>query len=386
MRVVLSGFYGFENIGDEAILESIVDNLRSRFPDIDITVFSFSPEETAKIHNVKSLYRGWRRETFKKIQVLKKADLLISGGGGLLQDAYSTKIISGPIPYYSLIVLLAKLWRTKVMFFSQGIGPVTSPYGKQLVKRIANKVDLITVRDAESKQLLDKLGVNKPDIIVTADIVFAFQTKETNTSRLDKLLPSNKGPFVAVSVRPWFDQEDYLKRIADTLDLLITTKHITPVFIPMEGVHDYNTALKVAGQMTHHQQCILITPGLNSNDMIQLLKRCQFTIGMRLHSLIFSILAAIPYIGIVYDPKVESLMKMSDMNEFSIPMNSINPVEMAKLSTKFLENREKYTPQIAMKRDQLKKQALKNIDLLEQYFLKESVGEKTRESATYDHI
>jgi len=108
MKVVLSGFYGFGNMGDEAILQSIIDNLRLRWPDIEITVFSFSPEETGQKHSVQSLYRGWRRETIKKIRALREADVLISGGGGLLQDAYATGIISGPLPYYLLIVL----WRS----------------------------------------------------------------------------------------------------------------------------------------------------------------------------------------------------------------------------------------------------------------------------------
>lgn len=122
MKVVISGFFGAGNTGDEAILESMIDNLREEIDPINITVFSLCPEETSRKHQVKSIYRGWRRDFLKKIQALREADLLLSGGGGLLQDTYSTKFLFGPLPYYLLIVFLAKLCGTKVMFFPKVSG------------------------------------------------------------------------------------------------------------------------------------------------------------------------------------------------------------------------------------------------------------------------
>ena len=110
------GFYGLGNTGDEAILKSVVDNLRKELDNPQITVFSLSPEQTAKEHNVHAIYRGWRHQNKLKVEALREADLLVSGGGGLLQDAYPTKFLFGPLPYYLLIVLLAKLCGTKVCF------------------------------------------------------------------------------------------------------------------------------------------------------------------------------------------------------------------------------------------------------------------------------
>ena len=100
----------------------------------------------------------------EKVKALRKADLLISGGGGLLQDTYPTRFLFGPLPYYLLIVFLAKLCGTKVMFFSQGIGPVNSTWGKILMKVFANMADFVTVRDQYSKDLLEQLGVHRPEV------------------------------------------------------------------------------------------------------------------------------------------------------------------------------------------------------------------------------
>jgi len=385
MKVVLSGFYGFGNMGDEAILQSIIDNLRLRWPDIEITVFSFSPEETGQKHSVQSLYRGWRRETIKKIRALREADVLISGGGGLLQDAYATGIISGPLPYYLLIVLLAKLCGTPVMFFSQGIGPITSRYGKFLVRKIANKADLITVRDKESKELLRALGVLKPEIIVTADIVFALRTDRAPLPAVSEGPLNRPGKWVAVSVRPWFEQKDYLKQIGRALDLLMETHHVTPVFFPMEGDYDYRAAEEVVRQMKNGNRSVLLKPGYSPEEMIGLLKKCQLTIGMRLHSLIFSCLAEIPYIGIVYDPKVENFLKATDMQAFAIAMNNIQPDRIVERYQYIINHEEEIGERIKQKKSELGREALKNITLLEQYFLTESVGEK-REHTASNHI
>ena len=248
MNIVISGFYGLGNTGDEAILEAIIYNLRHELENPDITVFSLSPEKTAHEHSVHSIYRGWRHDFKAKIKALRKADLLISGGGGLLQDNYPTRFLFGPLPYYLLIVLLAKLCGTKVMFFSQGIGPVNSTWGKILMKGLANLADFVTVRDQYSKDLLIELGVTRPETVVTSDIVFAFHHHK-DTACMDSLPASiqNKDNLVAVSVRPcpWFEEVNHFEQVAQILDELIETRGITPVFVPMEGHHDATVSEKV---------------------------------------------------------------------------------------------------------------------------------------------
>ena len=110
---MISGFYGVGNTGDEAILEAIIVNLRDELKDPDITVFSLSPKKTAREHEVKSIYRGWRHDFKEKVNALRRADLLISGGGGLLQDTYPTRFLFGPLPYYLLIVFVGQAVRDK---------------------------------------------------------------------------------------------------------------------------------------------------------------------------------------------------------------------------------------------------------------------------------
>ena len=167
MRVVLSGYYGFDNAGDEALVTAISNSLRAADATVEITVLSGNPKEPR-----------WHMEFVQLVGLilvltkeLSRADLLISGGGSLLQD------VTGPlsVPYYLGIVVLAKLLKTPVVFYAQGVGPVRRRLSRWLIRLIANRVDLITLRDVESAALLKLIGVYRPPIYVTADPVFSLR-------------------------------------------------------------------------------------------------------------------------------------------------------------------------------------------------------------------
>ncbi|MFD2446723.1 polysaccharide pyruvyl transferase CsaB [Bacillus sp. CGMCC 1.16607] len=369
MKIVISGFYGLGNTGDEAILESIVDNLRDHLDKPDITVFSLSPELTAKDHNVKSVYRGWRHDFKGKVRALKEADLLVSGGGGLLQDTYPTRFIFGPLPYYLLIVFLAKLCGTKVMFFSQGIGPVTSTWGKILMKIFANMADFITVRDQYSKDYLEKLGVTRPKTVVTSDIVFAFK-KKPDTACIDSLNLERRDNLVAVSVRPWFEKIKQFEQVAQILDSWIEERGVTPIFVPMEGHHDDEASEKVLAHMKHADKCQILGTKFTPNQYLNFIGECQMTIGMRLHALIYSTLLGIPHIGLSYDKKVESLLKRSGMWEFSAVLEEMEVDTLTQNGFELLDNRAKYSENIKKNAEGMRKKAVRNVDLLKENFLR----------------
>lgn len=368
MKIVLSGFYGLGNTGDEAILKAIIDNLRLELDNPDITVFSLSPDSTSKEHNVKSVYRGWRHENKEKVKALKSADLLISGGGGLLQDTYPTKFLFGPLPYYLLIVFLAKLCGTKVMFFSQGIGPVTSTWGKILMKVFANLADFVTVRDQYSKDYLHSLGVKRPETVVTADIVFAFQgTKDT--SAYDSLALEGNERLVAVAPRPWFEQEDeYIEKLALTLDQLIEQREVTPVFVPMEPPYDTNVSKRIMDKMQHADKTKLLGDHFTPNQFYQFIGQTDLTIALRLHALIFSALSNVPHIGLSYDRKVESFLKRSGMWEHSFTLEAFSKEDLLQSAIYTLDNATDTKNKMEQNVATLRQEAKRNVELLKEKF------------------
>ena len=164
-RVLLSGYYGFNNAGDEAILCSIIDGLKQTIPSVEIIVLSGNPAETRQLYGVRAI----SRVNYPRLIIeLSRADLLISGGGSLLQDVTG----SLSIPYYLSIVAVAKLMKVPVMVFSQGVGPVQRSFSATLIRRILSGVQSLTVRDRQSAQLLTEIGLPEDSIKLTADPVF----------------------------------------------------------------------------------------------------------------------------------------------------------------------------------------------------------------------
>lgn len=299
MHIVLSGYFGFDNVGDEAILLSIVTSLRKLEPAVELTVLSNNPEHTATTYGVKAVNR-WKIKDISA--VLKRADGLISGGGSLLQDQTSMK----SIPYYCAIMQIAKFHKKPVFVYAQGMGPINQSLSKWLTKFTLNKVNQITLRDEASRQLLTTIGVNKPMSIVP-DPVIGLNAAAFKSSWLD--YQAFEGGYIAVSVRDWPSDVDFKQKIVDGLALLAQAGQRI-VFIPMHDEHDEKASFQLAQMMAEPS---LVAPGnLSIEEKIAIIGHADLLIGMRLHSLIFAAIQTTPFIAISYDPKIDAFADIAN--------------------------------------------------------------------------
>ena len=166
-RIVMSGYYGFSNAGDEAILNAIHRNLMKLPQNLKVKVLISNPEKAKEIYDFDMVDRF---HIFSLLRAIHRCDLLISGGGSLLQDRTSTKSIM----YYLTVMNLAKFMKKKVMLYANGIGPVIKPANRRRVCAAVSRADLITLRDENSVEELRSMGVDRDDMYVTADPVFTF--------------------------------------------------------------------------------------------------------------------------------------------------------------------------------------------------------------------
>src|SRR5690606_24973945 len=121
---------------------------------LQLGVLSNQPEKTSTTFGI-AAYNRWKiTEVIKRI---KEYDLLLMGGGSLLQDATSPRSVL----YYLGIVLTAKLCQKPVVFYAQGVGPIRQSFSKRLINYIVNQVNVITVRDQGSGEDLKQFGVTK---------------------------------------------------------------------------------------------------------------------------------------------------------------------------------------------------------------------------------
>ena len=161
-RFVLSGYFGFKNFGDEAILSVLINKLQQ--DKHRVTVISSDPQYTLK--NYKHI-RSIKTFNFRNIiGAIAKSDVLISGGGSLLQDVTSVKSLI----YYLLIIAIGLFLRKKVIIFAQGIGPINSIAGKTLTKQLLKHCTYISVRDEKSYELLKNWNI---DADLVCDPIFS---------------------------------------------------------------------------------------------------------------------------------------------------------------------------------------------------------------------
>lgn len=293
MHVVLSGYYGFDNVGDDAILYAIVQALRKCQEDVEITVLSNNPEATKKTYGVHAVNRWAMKEVSRAI---KGADGLISGGGSLLQDQTGMKTI----PYYAGIMRIANFHKKPVFIYAQGMGPINSSFSKMITRSTLNKVANITVRDEESKKLLEEIGVRKSITIVPDPVIGLDHEAFSSTWLADQPF---KDRYIAVSVRDWSSTVDYKRKIAAALDRLAADGEQI-VFVPMHGAHDENASAEVVQLM--HETSVIAPGNLSIEEKIALIGNAKVLIGMRLHSLIFSSIFYTPFVALSYDPKIDA--------------------------------------------------------------------------------
>lgn len=341
--VVISGYYGFRNNGDDALLMSIIRGLKAKKPDITITVLSKNPEETRRIYGINAVSR---QNVFKIIAELAKAKLLISGGGTLMQDRTSTKSLI----YYLAIIRTAVFMRKKVMLYANGIGPLNSKRNRAITARILSRTDKITLRDKMSYDELKKIGVSGPDVEITADPAFVL-TPSGEVSRSDK-------PQICVSVREWKDaRADFSEVLARVCDYASEKYGTEIVFLPMQPQKDSALTEKIRAKMKNPSS--VMEADYDAERLMARLAGFEMCIGMRLHTLIYSACVCVPLVGLVYDPKVSGFLDYIGSDNYC-DVTTLGEEELCRAVDRCFENREENVRRLAEKRDRLRHLAEKN--------------------------
>lgn len=293
-RILFSGYYGLGNAGDEAVLAASIALFRSRQPDLKLTALSAAPVATRTIHGIDAVPR-MRPAT---LAAIRRCDLFLSGGGSLLQDRTSMRSLW----YYLFLLNFARRAGKKTMIFAQGIGPLTRPKARSLTARALSQVSAITVRDAESADLLREIGVaskSGPDIEVTADPVFALEPKVTDRVTAAAL----NRPVIGISLRPWPGVERLLPPLVEALEAFEGRAALQAW--PLQPSHDLPVCEALASR---YPEVKVMREDLTPAEWMALAGWTDVVVGMRLHSLIFAAARAVPIVGISYDPKVDALL------------------------------------------------------------------------------
>jgi polysaccharide pyruvyl transferase CsaB len=341
--VLISGYYGSNNHGDDALLRAIIEDLRKINPKIKISVVSKRPKETGEIYNVDTLYRF---NFLGIIRALKQTNLLIMGGGSLIQDLTSTRSLI----YYVFVMHQASKHRAKIMLYANGIGPLTQEKNKRRAVAALEKVEKITLRDYRSQQALELLGLKNTNVLVTADAAFRFKDADFAGAKvlLDNLQLSNQlsvKKYFCVSIRGWRTlKEDFVPEMAVFCDYMTERYGLVPLFIPMQPSNDAEISTKVLEKLKNRGY--YLEENFTIEEVLAIVKGSEFLVGMRLHSVIYGANGATPVIGLVYDPKVAAMLELLGQ-EYYMNLEEISAMQLITLAEQVMERRDEIAAELA---------------------------------------
>ena len=314
-KILLSGYYGFDNCGDEAILLAIIHCLKRLRADARITVLSDKPEKTEALYGVKAVNRWGFAAVLRELLTCR---LLISGGGSLIQDVTSVKSPK----YYLAVILGALLLGKKVMIYGQGVGPLTNKSNRAWATRLLNRCHEISVRDAKSAEVLRELGVTR-DIKLACDPVMAMSYEDVDRGAIRNILQEmnildstgrKQKPLMIAAIRSWKEN----KHMAPVAELLDSQARLgwDVLLVPAHFPADMEAVNEIGNFMSERLYCI--GQSLTAYQFLALSAYADRVFSMRLHGLITAMAMGAPMLALSYDPKVTAFMEQAGLARYCL--------------------------------------------------------------------
>lgn len=333
LKILIIGYYGAKNTGDEVLLKATVELLRSIYDSPDIKAITYNVEDTAQNHGIDGISRN---KLLSIINAVKESDMVIGGGGSMIQNVTSNRSLI----YYLAILKIAKLFKKKVMLLGNGIGPINGKLPLCMTVKILRKLDTIILRDADSFKLLESKGLK--NIYLGSDLAFNIEYGNIADSPTE---PKR----IAVNLRSWFYGREFLIEFKKFIEYLVDSG-FEVVLIPFQSGND-DLVLKEIVESVDGEKIIIVESD-DCEDILREISKAELFIGMRLHGLIFSSIVNTPFIGLSYDPKVSAFSKSQGQDYFE----TIEEINAQSLKLKFkevYEKRENYRKSLKINTDRI---------------------------------
>ncbi|GMT43908.1 MAG: polysaccharide pyruvyl transferase CsaB [bacterium] len=361
MKVLIAGYYGFKNLGDELILSKIIDDIRSIEKDAEIVVWSGDVEYTGRIQRVRAVDRF---SIDKTVEAVKDTDYVITGGGGLIQEYYGidVKDIFGSfgynVPAYAIVPLLANIFQKPLFYWSHGIGPIFTKEGKRFTKWFYSLANSVTVRDKYSYNFIKELSPDLKNIYLDTDPVLHLNIDKFVTKKFSLSKDKRK---IGINLRPWFAVDEIIERLVIGFnDIKDDLANIILVPIPFDLSLDKPIVEKFINKLEDIRICNLLEELNSAEDVISLINSVDCFIGTRLHSIVVSRLLKKPTLSISYDIKTDEFANLLGIQ--SIHLSDILKKSIGATVLNFINSNDKNEHQmkIEYKTPEIFKEFLKN--------------------------
>lgn len=309
-RVIgIAGSYGGLNVGDEAILTVAISELRSVMPEAEIVVFSRNVADTRERHDVDRVVPAREAMRAEIQSEVKRLDLMLLGGGGILYDREARSHLH--------VTRIAQQIGVPTATYAIGVGPLERRSERQDVLEALNRMRFLTVRDLQTKRLLEQIGVERP-IAVTADPALLLPPLPFAEPRLEREGIGKERHLVGMSVREPGGAAGQLKAgvyhalLAHAADFIVDRFDADILFVAMER-QDIREAHRVIGQMAVPERAAVLRGKYKPAELLGMMEHLDLAVGMRLHFLIFAAVARVPFRALPYAGKVSALLEALEM-------------------------------------------------------------------------
>lgn len=334
-EIVISGYYGFGNTGDDSLLSVIVNRLRAVCPGESVTVLSKRPRDTARYCAVRSIRRF---NLFAIVSELKRAKLFINGSGNLFQNGTSTRSLI----YYTFLTKLASRLGCKTMVYAGGIGPLEGDYARSVSRETLDLSDRVTLREKMSLDVMRDIGADTSKTTVTADP--AYLIKPESPEWISYVVRRERIPdsFFIVALRDWDGvSPDYEASVAAAVSASAKLLASSPVFVAMQRSRD----LAVCSRVASLSGGTVLSP-LSAPELVGIFSRARLVIGMRLHTLVYAAVASTPFVGLAYDMKIKAMTAQFGLDCY-VDVRSLTSDALLRVVSRVDSNRALLKSQIA---------------------------------------
>jgi polysaccharide pyruvyl transferase CsaB len=357
-RIGLLGSYGGLNLGDEAILTSIIDSLRASCPFAEIVVFSRDAAHTRLHHPVDRVVDARDGPRQAVADEIAQLDLLVLGGGGLLYDSEAC--------IYLRDVRAAQARGVPTVAYALGAGPLTLAEDCAAVREVVSAMSRVTVRDEESKRVLEDVGVTVPiDVVADPALLLTPEPFGEDLLRAEGVPAGRR--LIGMSVRepgraaPNLDVEAYHALLAAVADFMVHRYQAYILFVPMER-QDVRHSHAVLAGMVAADQARVLNGCYRPREILGLMEHLDFVVGMRLHFLIFAGIAGVPYLPLPYAGKVFDFARRTGVPALQgVTRESIGPL-LATLDHMW-DDRERQSAQLRARVARIRPRAASTVDL-----------------------
>jgi len=340
MKYVVTGNYGAKNLGDEMILEGMIESLKKADNCAEIHVLKGDEKFPAGIKSfIKWIFRG--NKTAK--EKVKNCDYFVLGGGGLF----------GSLSQYANIIWWAQAigayhYKKPVLMLGQSVGKIKNKYIQKLVKNIFNKADLISVRDEKSKENLKGIGVTRK-IILVPDLAFVRANwqpdKQLSLHGIDAETVESKDVIIALRQMKNLS-ENFKIQIARFVEWLKKEQKMNVKFVNFQtGKTDNDEILHNEIKNSVGDDTLEIISPKTTEEVIKLFENVNFALCMRLHSVITAMLTNTPFIAINYADKVANLMEYMGSKENILEMTDVTFENLKNLYDKKIKTSKNNQPE-----------------------------------------